>query len=236
MLLNYADTLNDAFTVAHVLVDTMHTVLSHQHQPFATASYTIFVAEVASMTSENLFLDVLLDREQAAERRIALLQHAVDDIAAGFYRQTMFADFEVEAHRMVERGEPVTAEALQRLYLRILEEFFGSSLDDQDWYANTWAGIPHFYSSPYYVYQYATSKAAASLLHQKMTDGPEADRSATVAAYLDLLKSGGDDHPIEQLKAAGVDFTTPEPVEVLVATMAELVDQLEEELQGAGLL
>jgi oligoendopeptidase F len=236
MLLNYADTLNDAFTVAHEMGHTMHTVLSHRHQPFATASYTIFVAEVASMTSEDLFLDALLAGEHDTGRRIALLQHAIDDIAAGFYRQTMFADFELEAHRMVERGEPVTAEVLQRLYLRILEEFFGSSLDDQEWYANTWAGIPHFYGSPYYVYQYATSKAAATLMHRRMSEGPEAERSAAVDAYLELLKAGGNDHPVEQLRRAGVDFRTAEPTEALVTTMSELVDQLEKELRrGSGI-
>ena len=188
------------------------------------------------MTSEDFFLDLLLAREHDAERRVALLQHAIDDIAAGFYRQTMFADFELEAHRLVERGEPVTAEALQRLYLNILEEYFGDFLDDQEWYRNTWAGIPHFYSSPYYVYQYATSKAAASVLHRRMSDGSDADRAATVEAYLELLKSGGNDHPVEQLKRAGVDFTTPEPVETLVATMERLVGQLEAALQVLGLL
>jgi oligoendopeptidase F len=236
MLLNYADTLNDAFTVAHEMGHTMHTVLSHQHQPFATASYTIFIAEVASMTSEDFFLDLLLARERNAERRIALLQHVIDDISAGFYRQAMFAEFELEAHRLVERGEPITAEALQTLYLAILEEYFADSLDDQEWYRNTWAGIPHFYSSPYYVYQYATSKAAASLLHRRMTEGPETERAAAVERYLELLKSGGNDHPVEQLERAGVDFTTAEPVEALVATMEQLVGELERELSALGML
>jgi oligoendopeptidase F len=215
---------------------TMHTVLSHSAQPFATSAYTIFVAEVASMTNEDLFLDRLLEMETNTERRAALLQHAIDDVAAGFYRQTMFADFELEAHRTVERGEPITAETLQELYLRSLADFFGDSLDDQEWYRNTWARIPHFYNSPYYVYQYATSKAAASLIHQRMTEGSEADRAATVQRYLDLLRSGGNDHPITQLQKAGVDFTTTEPMEAMVATMESLVGQLEGELNGLGLL
>jgi oligoendopeptidase F len=236
MLLNYADTLNDAFTVAHEMGHTMHTVLSHTAQPFATSAYTIFVAEVASMTNEDLFLDRLLAQETDAKRRVALLQHAIDDIAAGFYRQTMFADFELEAHRAVERGEPITADTLQQLYLRSLGDFFGDSLDDQDWYRNTWARIPHFYNSPYYVYQYATSKAAASLIHQRMINGPRENRAATVARYLDLLRSGGNDHPIAQLQRAGVDFTTTEPIETMVASMDTLVDQLAEELEGLGLL
>jgi oligoendopeptidase F len=236
MLLNYADTLNDAFTVAHEMGHTMHTVLSHAHQPYATSSYSIFVAEVASMTNEDLFLDLLLEREHEAARRITLLQHAIDDIAAGFYRQTMFADFELEAHRTVERGEPITSEMLQRIYLSCLSDFFGSSLEDQEWYRNTWARIPHFYGSPYYVFQYATSKAAASLLHQQLIRGSEAEQAAVTERYLELLSAGGNDHPIEQLRRAGVDFATPEPVAALVAKMDELVGELETELDGLGLL
>ena len=231
MLLNYADTLNDAFTVAHEMGHTMHTVLSNESQPFATSSYSIFVAEVASMTNEDLFLDLLLERETDAARRVALLQHAIDDIAAGFYRQAMFADFELQAHRLVEEGKPITAEVLQEVYLTILGDFFSSSLDDKDWYRNTWARIPHFYGSPFYVFQYATSKAAASLVHAKMTDGEATDREAAVARYLDLLRAGGSDHPITLMQRAGVDFTTSEPVDALVATMEKLVDDLEQELE-----
>ncbi len=230
MLLNYADTMNDAFTVAHEMGHTMHTVLSHEAQPFATSSYSIFVAEVASMTNEDFFLDLLLERERDPQRRIALLQHAIDDIAAGFYRQAMFADFELQAHRAVEEGEPITAEVLQRLYLGILGDFFGPTLDDQEWYRNTWARIPHFFGSPFYVFQYATSKAAASLVHQRMTDGGKAERRDAVATYLELLRSGGADHPIALLQKAGIDFTTSEPVDALVATMDRLVGELEREL------
>jgi oligoendopeptidase F len=236
MLLNYADTLEDAFTVAHEMGHTMHTVLSHASQPYATAAYTIFVAEVASMTNEGLFLDLLLARETEPGRRIALLQHAIDDIAAGFYRQTMFADFELEAHRLVEAGEPITAQVLQELYLETLGSFFSDSLDDQQWYRNTWAQIPHFHGSPFYVYQYATSKAAASLIHLKMTHGPEDSRRAAVDRYLELLRAGGSDHPIALLQRAGVDFATSEPVDAMVSTMSSLVDDLERELSTLGLL
>ncbi len=236
ILLNYADTLEDAFTVAHEMGHTMHTVLSHSSQPYATAAYTIFVAEVASMTNEDLFLDLLLERETDPKRRIALLQHAIDDIAAGFYRQTMFADFELEAHRAVERGEPITAEVLQQIYLESLGGFFADSLDDQPWYRNTWAQIPHFHGSPYYVYQYATSKAAANLIHANMTRGSTEDRQRTVDCYLELLRSGGSDHPISQLQRAGVDFTTREPVRAMVTTMEALVSDLERELSTLDLL
>ncbi|MCP4897475.1 MAG: oligoendopeptidase F [bacterium] len=232
MLLNYADTLNDAFTVAHEMGHTMHTVLSEEHQPFATSSYSIFVAEVASMTNEALLLDRLLLQEDDSQRRIVLLQHAIDDVAASFYRQAMFADFEFNAHRAVESGKPITATVLQKLYLETLDAFFGDSLDDHELYRNTWAQIPHFFHSPFYVYQYATSKAAASLVHQAMTNGSTEERSATVKRYLDLLASGGNDHPISQLKKAGVDFSTPTPVNALVDTMEELVSKLEQELES----
>jgi oligoendopeptidase F len=230
MLLNYADTMNDAFTLAHEMGHTMHTVLSAENQPFATSQYTIFVAEVASMTNENFFLDTLLATEKDPKRRIALLEHAINDIAQGFYRQTMFADYELKAHRAVEQGRPITSELLQQLYLESLNDFFGDSMDDQDWYKNTWARVSHFFNSPFYVYQYATSKAAASLFHQQMTTGTPTERQAVVDRYLQLLKSGGNDHPMEQLKKAGVDFTTPAPIEAMVATMDRLVTQLEKEL------
>jgi oligoendopeptidase F len=230
MLLNHADTLNDAFTVAHEMGHTMHTVLANESQPFATSGYSIFVAEVASMTNESLFLDRLLTGESDPARRVTLLQHAIDDIAAGFYRQAMFADFELRAHREVEADRPITAEVLQRLYLDCLRDLFGTSLDDQEWYANTWARIPHFYASPFYVFQYATSKAAAVLLHRRMTEGDEVARAATVARYLELLRAGGSDHPIRLLQRAGVDLATTEPTEALVAEMDGLVSRLEREL------
>jgi oligoendopeptidase F len=232
MLLNYADTLNDAFTVAHEMGHTMHTVLSHETQPYATSSYSIFVAEVASMTNESLFLDRLLADEDDPSRRVTLLQHAIDDIAAGFYRQAMFADFELRAHREVEQGRPITSDVLQTTYLDVLEGFFSDALDDQEWYRNTWGRIPHFYGSPFYVFQYATSKAAAVLMHRRMTEGDSEARTAAVDSYLELLRSGGNDHPISQLQKAGVDFTTTEPTEALVTEMDELVGRLELELKN----
>ena len=235
MLLNYADTLEDAFTVAHEMGHTMHTVLSFSHQPFATAEYTIFVAEVASMTSEDLFHSHLLELEDDPRRRAVLLQHAIDDICAGFYRQTLFAAYELEAHRAVERGEPVTATILQGVFLEAMRSLYGDVLDDTDAYRNTWARIPHFYGSPFYVYQYATSKAAASLLHRRMTHGDDATRRETVERFLELLRSGGSDHPIRQLARAGVDLSTDEPTRALLATMEELVDGLADELGRLGL-
>lgn len=231
MLLNYADTLEDAFTVAHEMGHTMHTVLSHEAQPFATSEYTIFVAEVASMLNEDLLLDTLLAEVADPRRRAVLLQHALDDICAGFYRQAMFARYELEAHRAVERGEPITAEVLQRLFLEAMAAFFGDALDDHDWERNTWARVPHFFGSPFYVYQYATAKCAASLIHRGMTSGAKADRESWTRRTLDLLASGGNDQPVAQLQRAGVDFTTSAPFDALITVMDGLVDELEETLK-----
>ncbi len=231
MLLNYADTLNDAFTVAHEMGHSMHSVLSHASQPFATAEYVIFVAEVASMLNENLLLDLLLEREEDPLKRIVLLQHGIDDIAAGFFRQTLFADFELKAHREVEEGRPVTSTRLQEIYLESLQTFFGESLDDREWYRNTWARIPHFYHSPYYVYQYATSKAAATMIHRRLRSGNPVEAEEQRSRYLELLRAGGSDHPVSLLQRAGVDFSTAAPFESLVAEMEELVDRLEAELK-----
>lgn len=234
MLLNHADTLGDAFTVAHEMGHTMHSVLAQSSQPFVDASYSIFVAEVASMTGEALFLDAALASELDPARRAVLLQQAVDSVVSSFYRQTMLADFELAAHRMVERGEPVTAERLQAVYLATVAKYIGDDVDDLDWYRNEWARIPHLVQSPFYVFQYATSRAAASLLHRSMTAGDAGDRAEAVGRFLDLLRAGGSDQPLELLRRAGVDFATTEPLEALVATMGELLDRLEEELDAEG--
>ena len=236
MLLNHADTLSDAFTVAHEMGHSMHTVLSHAAQPFATASYTIFVAEVASMTAEKLFADALLRRTDDPARRAVLLQRQIDHIAGSFYRQTMFAQFELKAHQLVEDGQPITAERLQSLYTGLLGQHFGDTIDDLDANRNTWARIPHFYASPFYVYQYATAEAAAEQIHQRLQSSDPVERAATVTSYLGLLRSGGNDQPVRQLQKAGVDLTTQEPMATLIGTMDRLVTELTEALKQLGAL
>lgn len=233
MLLNYGDTMEDAFTLAHEMGHTMHTVLSNENQPFVNSNYTIFVAEVASTVNEMLFLDYLLDHEKDPNTRIALLERAIDNIHTTFYRQAMFADFELNAHRAVQAGQPITAQTLQKIYLKSYNDFFGDSHDDQEWYRNTWARISHF-QRPFYVYQYATCIAGGAMLHDEMTKGKKKDRQKAIDKYLTLLKSGGSDYPMNELKAAGVDWSTPAPAEAMVAKMKELTDQLEKELKKAG--
>jgi oligoendopeptidase F len=232
MLLNYNDTLDAAFTLAHEMGHSMHTVLSHGAQPFVYAGYTIFVAEVPSTLSEALFLGYLLERTTDEHERIVLLQHAIGGIVTTFYTQVMFADYELQAHRLVEEGKPVTADVLGEIYFGLLQAYHGDAIDYDDQAHVTWARIPHFYSTPYYVYQYATCFASSAEMMKQLTTGSEAERHAAVGRYLTLLKAGGSDHPMTLLKQAGVDLSQPETVHAVVEQLDLLVTQLEHAVGG----
>jgi oligoendopeptidase F len=232
MLLNYNDTLDAVFTLAHEMGHSMHTMLSHETQPFVYAGYTIFVAEVPSTLSEAFLLRYMLERADSAAERIVLLQHAIDEVTSTFYRQVLFATYELEAHRLVEKGQPVTAEVLSDLYFGILKEYYGDALDYDDLLRVTWARIPHFYGSPYYVYQYATCFASSARIFESLTQGSDADRAAAVDRYLTLLRSGGSDHPMTLLQRAGVDLSQPETVRAVVTQLDTLVTRLEAELSA----
>ncbi len=229
VLLNYNDTRDAVFTLAHEMGHAMHTRLSDETQPFATSSYTIFVAEVASTINERLLLEHLLARTTDPRERFLLLQHAIDTIVGTFYTQVIFADFERRAHARVEAGEPVTAEVLDELYGGLLTEYYGDAVTLDAPYRSTWTRIPHFYNSPYYVYQYATCFASSAQLFHAMFTGPEADRPAAVERYLRLLRSGGDDYPMEQLRQAGVDLSRRETIQAVIDQMDDLVTRLEAE-------
>ena len=231
MLLNYTDTLDDVFTLAHEMGHSMHTMLSHEAQPFIYSSYTIFVAEVPSTLSEALLLDHLLQRTSDPRERAVLLQHAIDNITSTFYTQVLFADFELRAHRMTERNEPITSDILNTMYLGLLQDFYGDSVDIDSLAAATWARIPHFYSTPYYVYQYATCFASAAQIAREIQAGSPAGREAARRRYLELLASGGSDYPMEQLKRAGVDLSRPDTVRAVIDQLDVLVTRLEEELR-----
>jgi oligoendopeptidase F len=230
MLMNYNDTLDAVFTLAHEAGHSMHTLLSHAHQPFVYAGYTIFVAEVPSTLSEALFLDYLLARTSDERERIVLLQHAIDGIVGTFYTQVMFADYELQAHRLVEEGKPITAEGLGEIYFTLLKAYHGDAIDYDEGSRITWARIPHFYSTPYYVYQYATCFASSARLMKQLTLGSDADRSAALERYLTLLRSGGSDHPMTLLQRAGVDLSQPETVRAVVDQLDSLVSRLEQEI------
>jgi len=230
MLLNHNDTLDAVFTLAHEMGHSMHTLLSNAHQPFVYSNYEIFVAEVPSTLNEAFFLEYMLAQATDEQERIVLLTHAIDGIVGTFYTQVMFADYELQAHRLVEEGHPVTADALSDIYVNLLKTYHGDALDYDDLQGVTWARIPHFFSTPYYVYQYATCFASSAKLMKRLTVGSDADRAAAVERYLTLLESGGSDHPIPLLQRAGVDLSKPETVRAVVDQLDALVTKLEREL------
>ena len=203
MLLNYNDTLDAVFTLAHEMGHSMHTILSNAHQPFVYSAYTIFIAEVPSTLSEALFLEYMLAHATDDRERIVLLQHAIDGIVGTFYTQVLFADYELQAHRLVEEGRPVTADGLSEIYFNLLQAYYGDAMDYDELSRITWSRIPHFYSTPYYVYQYATCFASSAQLMKQLTTGSDAERAAAIDRYLTLLKSGGSDHPMPLLQRRG---------------------------------
>ncbi|HXT69050.1 MAG TPA: oligoendopeptidase F [Vicinamibacterales bacterium] len=227
MLLNWADTLDDVFTLAHEMGHSMHTMLSHERQPFVYSDYTIFVAEVPSTLSEALLLDQWLETAADKDEQIVLLQHAIDNITSTFYTQVLFADFELAAHKLVEADEPITSDALNALYKERFEAYYGDSVDMEPLTPITWARIPHFFNTPYYVYQYATCFASAAKLSKEITTGPAASRNASLTRYLDLLGAGGNDHPMTLLRNAGVDLAEPTTVKAVVDQLEDLVARLE---------
>lgn len=229
MLLNHNDSQDAMFTLAHEGGHAMHTVLAFESQPFVTADYTIFVAEVASTTNERFLLNRLLEATTDPKERFLLLQHAVDSIVRTFYTQVLFADFELQAHKLVEQGKPITANVLNGIYLKLLKDYYGDALTVDDLYKYTWSRISHFYNSPYYVYQYATCFASSAKLFKDMTTGTATSRATATERYLTLLKSGGNDHPMKQLQKAGVDLSKRETVQAMVDQMDELVTQMEAE-------
>jgi oligoendopeptidase F len=230
MLLNYTDTLDDVFTLAHEMGHSMHTILSHETQPFIYSSYTIFVAEVPSTLSEALLLEYMLEHSTDPIERIVLLQHAIDNIAGTFYTQVLFADYELQAHRLVEQDQPITADVLTKMYTQLLQDYYGDAVDLNPLTGLTWSRIPHFFNSPYYVYQYATCFASAARLAREIMGGAPDRRDDARSRYLELLRSGGNDYPMEQLKKAGVDLSQPDTVQAVVNQLDDLVTRLEAEL------
>src|ERR671912_694697 len=228
MLMNYNDTLDAVFTLAHELGHSMHTMLSHESQPFVYAGYTIFVAEVPSTLNEALLLDFMLRRANTKEERVVLLQHAIDGIVGTFYNQVLFADFELEAHRLVEQDQPITSETLSGIYARLLGEYWGDALSADPRAQHTWARIPHFFQSPYYVYQYATCFASTAKLMNEVQSKDMAVRAGAVDRYLELLRAGGSDYPMDLLARAGVDLSQADTVRAVVHQLDRLVTQLEE--------
>ena len=232
MLLNYNGKYDDMSTLAHELGHTMHSYFSNKNQPYPLSSYPIFVAEVASTFNEALLIDYTLKHTQDDATRLSLLGNYLEGIKGTVFRQTQFAEFELRMHEMVEKGQPLTGDALSKLYSEIVKKYYGH---DQgicivdDYIANEWAFIPHFYNS-FYVFQYATSFTASAALSEKVLSG---DPGAT-QRYLKFISAGKSKYPIELLQDAGVDMTTDEPLELTVKKMNRVMDEMETLLDKKG--
>lgn len=232
MLLNYQSTLDDVFTLAHELGHTLHTMLSNENQPYATHNYTIFVAEVASTFNERLLLDYMIKNSNDPIEKIALIEQALGNIVGTFYIQTLFANYEYQAHKLIEEGKAVTPDVLSGIMDNLFKEYFGDTITMDELQKIIWARIPHFFNSPYYVYQYATSFASSANLYDRITNEKYSveERESAKEAYLTLLKSGGNDHPMSQLKKAGVDLEKEESFQAVAVEFDRLLNILEEEL------
>ena len=231
MLLNYNKTLDSVFTLAHELGHTLHTLYSDENQPFSMADYTIFVAEVASTFNERLLLDYMLENTNDPKERIALLEQEIGNIVGTFYFQALLADYEYQAHKLAEAGEPITAEVLSKIMEELFDKYYGDIIEKDDLIYIFWARVPHFFNSPFYVYQYATCFASSAILYEKMINSSdESKRKETLDKYIKLLSSGGNDFPMEQLKKAGVDLSKIETIEAVAKQFDLLLDKLEVEI------
>jgi oligoendopeptidase F len=244
-LLNFNGRYEDLTTLAHESGHSMHTFLSYAAQPFPTADYPIFVAEVASTFNENLLIHYMLDHAKDDPTRLFLLGTLLDGLRTTLFRQTQFAEFELAFHEQAERGEPLTGENLSQLYLKIARDYYGHDkkvCEVDDLMAIEWAYVPHFYYD-FYVYQYATSMVASTSLAravreeaetaQKTNPGHTPGKTPRRDAYLKMLSSGSSQYAIDLLKEAGVDMTTSAPFDAAIAEMNATMDEMERILAAA---
>ena len=223
MLLNYNGTLNDVFILVHEMGHSLHTWLSSRNQSFLNADYKIFVAEVASTTNELLLLRYLLERASSREEKAFLINHLLDSFKGTLYRQTMFEEFERKTNLMAEAGQPLTAAVLSDTYMELNRLYFGPDMVSDDLIAWEWSRIPHFYYN-FYVYQYATSFAAAAAISRRILAGEE----GAVENYLKFLSAGCTKDPISLLKTAGVDLSTGKVVDEALEIFEDAIRQMEE--------
>ena len=222
VLLNFKGTLDDVFTLVHEMGHSIHSDLSNKTQPTAYQDYVIFVAEVASTCNEALLMEYLLSVTTDKKERAYLINHFLEQFRGTLYRQTMFAEFELTANEMTQRGEGTTAEALCAMYKKLNEQYFGPEMNVDEEISLEWARIPHFYYD-YYVYQYATGYAAAIALSRRILREGE----AAVKDYLGFLSGGCSADPITLLRGAGVDMASPKPVEDATKLFDEMISEME---------
>ncbi|MGZ5105794.1 MAG: M3 family oligoendopeptidase, partial [Usitatibacter sp.] len=222
LLINYTGNYESVTTIAHEWGHAMHTYLSNKGQPYATSQYATFVAEIASTLNEALLLDYALKTAKSDDERLLYLGSALEGLRGTFFRQAMFGQFEEETHARVDKGEALTGADYTRIYADILRRYHGDAVKIDDLYTIEWAYIPHFYNS-FYVFQYATSIAASSLLADDIIAGKPGVRER----YLKMISSGSADYPYELVKAAGVDLATAAPYDAVAKRMDRIMDQLE---------
>ena len=232
MLLNYNKTLDSVFTLAHELGHTLHTLYSQENQPFSTSDYTIFVAEVASTFNERLLLDYMLEKTQDPTEKIALLEQEIRNVTGTFYFQALLADYEYQAHKLAETGQPITADVLSKITEDLFYTYYGDEIEKDELLSIFWSRVPHFFNSPFYVYQYATCFASSAILYDKVIkDEDENARKKALERYIELLSSGGNDFPMNQLKKAGVDLSKKSTIEAVSKQLDGLLDKLENEIK-----
>ncbi|HLS52377.1 MAG TPA: oligoendopeptidase F [Tissierellaceae bacterium] len=223
ILLNYQNTLDSVFTLAHEMGHSVHSYFTRKNQPYIYGNYSIFLAEVASTANEALLLDYMINNTKDKKERVYLINHYLESFRTTVFRQTMFAEFEKIINEHLEAGHALTAEYLCSTYKELNELYYGPNVVVDDEISIEWARIPHFYLN-YYVYQYATGFSAAIDLTQKILQ----EKSPAVENYLNFLKSGSSDYPINVLKKVGIDMTTEEPVDNAMDLFARLVNELDE--------
>lgn len=222
MLLNWQDTLDNLFTLVHETGHSLHSTFTRENQPYVYGDYSIFLAEIASTTNENILTETLLKEVDDDKERFAILNHYLDGFKSTIFRQTQFAEFEDIIHKADQAGEVLTSDYLNQLYADLNEKYYGLSKADNPEIQYEWARIPHFYYN-YYVYQYATGFAAASYLADKVVHGTQAD----IDRYLDYLKAGNSDYPLNVIKKAGVDMTTSAYLDAAFRIFEERLGELE---------
>jgi len=222
ILLNYTDSLKDVFTIVHEMGHSMHSYYTRKTQPYTYGDHSIFTAEVASTVNESLLIKHLLKTETDPQMRKYLINYYIEEFRTTLFRQTMFAEFELMAHEEIEKGGVLTAAWLNENYDKLNSLYFGPAMSHDEYIQYEWARIPHFYRG-FYVYQYATGYSAATAISSKiLEEGPKARDN-----YIEFLKSGSSDYPVELLKIAGVDMASPQPVKMAMETFKDLVDELE---------